>query len=331
VSAAKKSTASVSAIASPALARSEQSARLGEHLLEQIGHTPLLRIERLAAQFAPAIQILAKAEWFNPGGSVKDRAAYSMIREGERKDELRPGKIILDATSGNTGIAYAMVGAARGYKVKLCLPSSASPERIKILQAYGVELVMTPGDEGTDGAIRRVREIYKAQPEKYFYPDQYSNPANPAAHYHGTAAEVWEQTRGEITHFVAGLGTSGTFVGTTRRLKELNPKIRCISMQPASGFHGLEGLKHMATAIVPKIYDAELADEDLAVETEAAQQMVKRLAREEGILAGVSSGGALCACLDVAKRVRPGDRAVIVTVFPDSGEKYLSERFWSED
>jgi cysteine synthase B len=331
VSAAKKSTASVSAIASPALARSEQSARLGEHLLEQIGHTPLLRIERLAAQFAPAIQILAKAEWFNPGGSVKDRAAYSMIREGERKDELRPGKIILDATSGNTGIAYAMVGAARGYKVKLCLPSSASPERIKILQAYGVELVMTPGDEGTDGAIRRVREIYKAEPEKYFYPDQYSNPANPAAHYHGTAAEVWEQTRGEITHFVAGLGTSGTFVGTTRRLKELNPKIRCISMQPASGFHGLEGLKHMATAIVPKIYDAELADEDLAVETEAAQQMVKRLAREEGILAGVSSGGALCACLDVAKRVRPGDRAVIVTVFPDSGEKYLSERFWSED
>ena len=331
MSAAKKSTASVSAIASPALARSEQSARLGEHLLEQIGHTPLLRIERLAAQFAPAIQILAKAEWFNPGGSVKDRAAYSMIREGERKDELRPGKIILDATSGNTGIAYAMVGAARGYKVKLCLPSSASPERIKILQAYGVELVMTPGDEGTDGAIRRVREIYKAEPEKYFYPDQYSNPANPAAHYHGTAAEIWEQTRGEITHFVAGLGTSGTFVGTTRRLKELNPKIRCISMQPASGFHGLEGLKHMATAIVPKIYDAELADEDLAVETEAAQQMVKRLAREEGILAGVSSGGALCACLDVAKRVRPGDRAVIVTVFPDSGEKYLSERFWSED
>lgn len=331
MSAAKKSTASVSAIASPTLARSEQSARLGEHLLEQIGHTPLLRIERLAAQFAPAIQILAKAEWFNPGGSVKDRAAYSMIREGERKDELRPGKIILDATSGNTGIAYAMVGAARGYKVKLCLPSSASPERIKILQAYGVELVMTPGDEGTDGAIRRVREIYKAEPEKYFYPDQYSNPANPAAHYHGTAAEIWEQTRGEITHFVAGLGTSGTFVGTTRRLKELNPKIRCISMQPASGFHGLEGLKHMATAIVPKIYDAALADEDLAVETEAAQQMVKRLAREEGILAGVSSGGALCACLDVAKRVRPGDRAVIVTVFPDSGEKYLSERFWSED
>jgi cysteine synthase B len=254
-----------------------------------------------------------------------------MVREGERKGDLRTGKTILDATSGNTGIAYAMVGAARGYKVKLCLPASASPERIKILQAYGVELVMTPGEEGTDGAIRRVREIYKAEPDKYFYPDQYSNPANPAAHYNGTAGEIWEQTRGEITHFVAGLGTSGTFVGTTRRLKELNPKIRCISMQPDSGFHGLEGLKHMATAIVPKIYDPELADEDLAVRTEDAQKIVKRLAREEGVLAGVSSGGALCACFDVARRLPAGESAVIVTVFPDSGEKYLSERFWNED
>jgi cysteine synthase B len=324
VSVAKKSAAL-------SQSRVDTGARIGEHLLEQIGHTPLLRIDRLAAQFAPAIQILAKAEWFNPGGSVKDRAAYSMIREGERKGDLRAGKIILDATSGNTGIAYAMVGAARGYKVKLCLPSSASPERIKILQAYGVELVMTPGDEGTDGAIRRVREIYKAEPDKYFYPDQYSNAANPVAHYNGTAAEIWEQTRGEITHFVAGLGTSGTFVGTTRRLKEFNPKIRCISMQPDSGFHGLEGLKHMATAIVPKIYDPELADEDLAVRTEDAQKMVKRMAREEGILAGVSSGGALCACFDVARRLPAGQRAVIVTVFPDSGEKYLSERFWTED
>ena len=309
----------------------QETARLGEHLLDQVGHTPLLRIERLAAEFAPAVQILAKAEWFNPGGSVKDRAAYSMIREGERKGDLRPGKIILDATSGNTGIAYAMVGAARGYKVRLCLPSSASPERIKILQAYGVDLVMTPGEEGTDGAIRRVREIFKAEPEKYYYPDQYSNAANPAAHYNGTAPEIWEQTRGEITHFVAGLGTSGTFMGTTRRLKEFNPRIRCISMQPDSGFHGLEGLKHMATAIVPKIYDSTLADEDLAVQTEDAQRMVKRLAREEGILGGVSSGAALCACFDVARRLSPGQRAVIVTIFPDSGEKYLSERFWSEE
>ncbi len=327
VSNAKNSTASASASA----AHSETGARLGERLLDQVGHTPLLRIERVGAEFAPAVQVLAKAEWFNPGGSVKDRAAYSMIRDGERNGNLHPGKIILDATSGNTGIAYAMLGAARGYKVKLCLPSSASPERIKILQAYGVELVMTPGNEGTDGAIRRVRDIYKSEPEKYFYPDQYSNAANPDAHYKSTAPEIWEQTRGEITHFVAGLGTSGTFIGTSRRLKELNPKIRCISMQPDSGFHGLEGLKHMATAIVPKIYDSKLADEDLAVRTEDAQRMVKRLAREEGILAGVSSGGALCACFDVARRLLPGERAVIVTIFPDSGEKYLSERFWSED
>jgi S-sulfo-L-cysteine synthase (O-acetyl-L-serine-dependent) len=261
---------------------------------------------------------------------VKDRAAYSMIREGERSGDLRPGKVIIDATSGNTGIAYAMIGAALGYRVKLCLLSSASPERKQILQAYGVEIVYTPGDEGTDGAIRRVREIYEADREKYFYPDQYGNSANPAAHYFTTAPEIWEQTRGQITHFVAGLGTSGTFVGTTRRLKELNPKIRCISMQPDSGFHGLEGLKHMATAIVPPIYDASLADESTETRTEDAQQMARRLAREEGVLVGVSAGAALCACLTVAERLPRGERAVIVTVFPDSGEKYLSERFWSE-
>ncbi|MGA8221856.1 MAG: cysteine synthase family protein [Candidatus Acidiferrales bacterium] len=307
-----------------------ERAKLGEHLTERIGNTPLLRLERIAAQF-PNVEIFAKAEWFNPGGSVKDRAAYSMIRAGERSGDLRPGKVILDATSGNTGIAYAMIGAALGYRVKLCLPSSASPERKHILAAYGVELVITPGDEGTDGAIRRVREIYAAEPEKYFYPDQYSNPANPAAHYATTAPEIWAQTRGEITHFVAGLGTSGTFVGTTRRLKELNPQIRCISFQPDSGFHGLEGLKHMATAIVPKIYDPKLADEDLAIRTEEAQGIARRLAREEGILAGVSSGAALCACFDVARQLPRGERAVMVTVFPDSGEKYLSERFWNEE
>jgi len=304
--------------------------RLGQNLLERIGNTPLLRLERIGADF-PNAQFYAKAEWFNPGGSVKDRAAYSMVREGERTGALRPGKMILDATSGNTGIAYAMIGAALGYKVKLCLPSSASPERKQILAAYGVEIVFTPGDEGTDGAIRRVRQIYEAEPAKYFYPDQYNNPANPAAHYVTTAPEIWEQTRGKITHFVAGLGTSGTFVGTTRRLKELNPAIRCISMQPDSGFHGLEGLKHMATAIVPSIYDSKLADEDMAVRTEDAHRMVKRLAREEGILAGVSSGGALWACLEVARSLPSGQRAVIVTVFPDSGEKYLSEKFWSEE
>lgn len=304
--------------------------KLGQRLVERIGNTPLLRLERASAEF-PNIQIFAKAEWFNPGGSVKDRAAYSMIREGERHGDLRPGKIILDATSGNTGIAYAMIGAALGYKVKLCLPNSASPERKHILKAYGVDIVYTPGDEGTDGAIRRVREIYKADPEKYFYPDQYGNPANPAAHYTGTGPEIWLQTEGKITHFVAGLGTSGTFVGTTHRLKELNPRIRCISMQPDSSFHGLEGLKHMATALVPSIYDPSLADEDLAVVTEDAQAMAKRLAREEGILVGVSAGAALCACLDVARRLPRGEHAVIVTVFPDSGEKYLSDQFWSEE
>jgi cysteine synthase B len=304
-------------------------APLGQRLLERIGNTPLIRLARTGAEF-PNVTICAKAEWFNPGGSVKDRAAYSMIREGERRGALRSGKVILDATSGNTGIAYAMIGAALGYRVKLCLPNSASPERKQILQAYGVEIVYTPGDEGTDGAIRRVREIYEADREKYFYPDQYGNSANPAAHYSTTAPEIWEQTGGRITHFVAGLGTSGTFVGTTRRLKELNPRIRCISMQPDSGFHGLEGLKHMATAIVPPIYDASLADENMEVRTEDAQQTAKRLAREEGILVGVSAGGALWACLYIAKRLPKNENAVIVTIFPDSGEKYLSERFWSE-
>jgi len=303
---------------------------IGERLLERVGNTPLVRLERVGAEF-PHVQICAKAEWFNPGGSVKDRAALSMIRDGERTGKLKPGKIILDATSGNTGIAYGMIGAALGYGVKLCLPASASQERKATLKAYGVELVITSGDEGSDGAIRRVREIYEKEPEKYFYPDQYSNPANPGAHYRTTASEIWEQTHGEVTHFVAGLGTSGTFVGTTRRLKELNPKIRCISMQPDSGFHGLEGLKHMATSIVPKIYDASLADEDMAATTEDAYCVAKRLAREEGILVGVSAGAAVWACLEVAKRVPRGERAVIVTILPDSGEKYLSERFWSEE
>ncbi|HKV04464.1 MAG TPA: cysteine synthase family protein [Candidatus Acidoferrales bacterium] len=313
----------------PTPAQSGAGSSVGQRLLDRIGNTPLIRIERAGAEF-PHVHFCAKAEWFNPGGSVKDRAAYSMIREGERRGALRPGKVILDATSGNTGIAYAMIGAALGYRVKLCLPSSASPERKQILQAYGVEIVSTPGGEGTDGAIRRVREIYETDREQYFYPDQYGNPANPAAHYSTTAPEIWEQTRGQITHFVAGLGTSGTFVGTTRRLKELNPRIRCISFQPDSSFHGLEGLKHMATAIVPPIYDPGLADENVEVLTEDAQRMSKRLAREEGLLVGVSAGGALWACLDVARRLPRNERAVIVTVFPDSGEKYLSERFWSE-
>jgi cysteine synthase B len=306
------------------------SRRLGEHLLDRIGNTPLLALERVSAEF-PNVQILGKAEWFNPGGSVKDRAAYAMIRDGERRGALRPGKIILDATSGNTGIAYAMIGAALGYRVKLCLPDSASPERKHILNAYGVDIVYTPGDEATDGAIRRVREIYQADPERYFYPDQYGNPANPAVHYATTGPEIWEQTRGEITHFLAGLGTSGTFVGVTRKLRELNPQVRCISMQPDSGFHGLEGLKYMPTAIVPPIYDPTLADENVEVQTEHAQAMVKRMAREEGLLVGVSAGGAVWAAVNVARSLPRDQRAVIVVILPDSGEKYLSDKFWSEE
>lgn len=308
----------------------ETQPRTGHRLLDRIGNTPLLKIERVTAEF-PNVDFYAKAEWFNPGGSVKDRAAYSMVRDGERTGRLRPGKIILDATSGNTGIALGMIGAALGYRVNLCLPTSASPERKAILQAYGVDVVFTPGEQGTDGAIRRVREIYDADPGKYFYVDQYGNPANPAAHYSTTAPEIWEQTGGRITHFVAGLGTSGTFVGVTRRLRQFNPRIRCISVQPDSGFHGLEGLKHMPTAIVPAIYDENLADENLEVRTEDAQQITKRLAREEGLLVGVSSGAALYACMEIARRLSRGERAVIVTVFPDSGEKYLTDRFWSEE
>ncbi len=307
-----------------------QHAAARENLLDCIGNTPLLRLERVGREF-PWVEIYGKAEWFNPGGSVKDRAALRMILEGERSGELRPGKTILDATSGNTGIAYAMIGAARGYGVKLCLPASASEERKKTLRAYGAELVITPGDEGSDGAIRRVREVFAAEPGKYFYPDQYSNPANVEAHMFTTAPEIWEQTRGRVTHFVAGLGTSGTFVGTARRLKQYSAQIRAISVQPDSAFHGLEGMKHMASAIVPRIYDSALADEDLTVRTEDAYAMVRRLAREEGLLVGISSGAVICGCLEVARQLARGERAVIVTVFPDSGDKYLSERFWDED
>jgi len=302
----------------------------GVSLLDRIGNTPLLRLERVGAEY-PAVEFYAKAEWFNPGGSVKDRAALNMIREGELSGELRPEKTILDSTSGNTGIAYAMIAAAKGYRVKLCLPASATIERKRILTAYGAELVLTPADAGSDGAIRRARQIYAEDPARYFYPDQYSNPANWRAHYQTTAVEIWEQTRGRLTHFVAGLGTSGTFVGTTRRLKELNPAVRCISLQPDSAFHGLEGWKHMASAMVPKIYDASLADDDLAVRTEDAYRLAKRLAREEGLLASPSAAAALAGCFQVAKSLPRGQRAVIVTVFPDSGEKYLSERFWEEE
>ncbi len=317
----------------PRFAISEQidrpKAPSGVRLFDLIGNTPLMGLPSFSRNFGNA-EFYAKAEWFNPGGSVKDRAALAMIRDGERSGALHAGKTILDATSGNTGIALAMIGASLGYRVKLCVPSSASAERLRTIRVLGAELVLTPGDEGSDGAIRRAREIFEEDPAKYFYADQYSNPANPRAHYETTAMEIWRQTRGRVTHFVAGLGTSGTFMGVARRLKELKPAIRAISVQPDESFHGLEGLKHMASAIVPAIYDASLADENIEVRTEDAFKIVRKLAREEGILAGVSSGAALCACLRVAERLRRDENAVIVTVFPDSGDRYLSERFWHE-
>jgi len=303
---------------------------VGQAVLDRIGNTPLLRLERVGSEF-PNIQFFAKAEWFNPGGSVKDRPALGMIRAGLASGELVPGKTIVDATSGNTGIAYAMIGAALGYAVKLFLPHSASHERKRILTAYGAELVMTPGDEGTDGAIRRVRELVASNPDAYFYPDQYSNPANWQAHYRTTANEIWEQTRGKITHFVAALGTSGTFVGTTRRLRELNPAIRFVSLQPDGPWNGLEGWKHMPTALRPTIYDYSLADENLEVSTEQAYRLVKRLAREEGLLVSPSAAAALLGCFTVAKALPAGEEANIVTIFADSASKYLSERFWDED
>lgn len=316
--------------ASTKVKQSAPHAVVGQSVLKCIGNTPLLRLERVGSEF-PNIQFSAKAEWFNPGGSVKDRAALNMIRAGLASGKLAPGKTIVDATSGNTGIAYAMIGAALGYPVKLFLPHSASHERKRILTAYGAELVMTPGDEGTDGAIRRVRESVAENPDAYFYPDQYSNPANWQAHYRGTANEIWEQTRGEITHFVAALGTSGTFVGTTRRLKELNPAIRCISLQPDGPWNGLEGWKHMPTALRPDIYDDTLADENLEVSTEQSYRLLKRLAREEGLLVSPSAAAALLGCFAVAKTIPAGQSANIVTVFADSASKYLSERFWDED
>jgi S-sulfo-L-cysteine synthase (O-acetyl-L-serine-dependent) len=307
-----------------------QADRVGEAMLDRIGNTPLLRLDKIGKQF-PNIEFCAKAEWFNPGGSVKDRPALSMIQAGLASGALRPDKTIIDATSGNTGIAYAMIGAALGFPVKLCLPGSASHERKRILAAFGAELVITPGDEATDGAIRRVHKIVEADPDKYFYPDQYSNPANWQAHYRTTANEIWEQTSGRITHFVAGLGTSGTFVGTTRRLKELNPAIRCVSLQPDASFHGLEGWKHMATAMRPPIYDDTLADENRPVSTEGAYNLVKCVAREEGMLISPSAGAALLGCFQVANDIPRDQSAVIVTIFADSAAKYLNERFWDEE
>jgi cysteine synthase B len=302
----------------------DRGPKRGATVIDLIGNTPLLRLKKFEGGLRN-VELYGKAEWFNPGGSVKDRPAANMVKEGLKSGALRPGKILLDATSGNTGIAYAMLGASMGFPVKLCVPSNVTVERKRLLQAYGAEMIFTDPMDGSDGAIREARKQVAADPERYFYPDQYNNDANWGAHYATTGPEILAQTEGRITHFVAGLGTSGTFMGTGRRLREVNPAIKLLSFQPDSPLHGLEGLKHMETAIVPGIYDPALADEDMRVSTEDAYTMVRRLAREEGLLVGISGGAALAAALTVARDVRD---AVIVTIFPDSADKYMSERFW---
>ena len=311
-------TSRVSGLAEPVVSGS---------VADLIGNTPLIRLARFARDVPDKVEFYAKAEWLNPGGSVKDRPAIRMVVEGERSGQLRPGKTILDATSGNTGIAYAMIGAARGYPVKLCLPENVTPERKRILRAYGTELVFTDPLEGSDGAIRTVRRMYEADPERYFYPDQYNNPANWWAHYDTTGPELVAQTGGRITHFIAGLGTSGTFMGTGRFLRERVAGVQLISVQPDAALHGLEGLKHMESAIVPGIYDEKFADVDLHIGTEDAYECTRRLAVEEGLLVGISSGAALAGALQAVRNL---DEGVIVMIFCDGGEKYLSERFWEE-
>jgi S-sulfo-L-cysteine synthase (O-acetyl-L-serine-dependent) len=300
-------------------------------VLDQIGNTPLLSLSRISAPF-PGVEILVKAEFLNPGGSVKDRAALSMILDGERRGVLRPGRVILDSTSGNTGIAYAMIGAAKGYRLKICIPRKASLERRQTLLAYGAELVLTDPGSGSDGAIARCREIYSENPSLYFYPDQYNNPANWRAHFDTTGLEIRRQTYGQVTQFVAVLGTSGTFTGVARRLKQDLPLVECISVQPSSGFHGIEGAKNMdAARFRPGIYDSGLADRNLYLETEEAYRMTRRLAREEGLLVGVSAGANVAAAVRVAGELAAaGRRAVIVTILCDGGEKYLSEGFWND-
>jgi len=300
--------------------------------MERIGNTPLLRLDAVTRDL-PGVTLLGKAEWYNPGGSVKDRAAANIVADAQRRGLLRPGKILLDATSGNTGIAYAMLGSAEGFPVTLCMPENVSRERKQILQGYGANIIYTDPADGSDGAIRMARQLAAEHPETYFYADQYSNDANWKAHYCMTANEIWQQTQGRITHFVSMLGTSGTFVGTTRRLKELNPAVECISLQPDSSFHGIEGAKHMASAIVPKIYDPTIADRNLEIATEQAYAMARRLSRTAGLLVGISAAAAVVGCLKIAREVslKRDEEAVIVTILCDSGDKYLSERFWSEE
>ena len=308
--------------------RPARHAPSGTALESLIGNTPLLALRRITGPLPPGVQVLGKAEWANPGGSVKDRPALSIIRRAEERGDLRPGVTLLDSTSGNMGIAYAMLGAARGHRVKLVIPANASPERLATLRALGVDLTLSDPAEGTDGAIRLVREIYAEDPGAYFFADQYNNPDNWRAHFETTGPEVWDQTRGRVTHFVAGLGTSGTLVGAGRRLRRYQPSVRLIAVQPDAAFHGLEGLKHMDTAIVPGIYDPALPDEIVRVRTEEAHAMCRRLAREEGVLAGVSAGAALVAALRVAETL---DEGVVVAMLPDGASKYLSEPFWAAE
>lgn len=300
----------------------------GADLESLIGNTPLIRLRRVTRSLPPSVQVCVKAEWFNPGGSVKDRPAWNMIRVAEQDGRLTHDKIIIDATSGNTGIAYAMIGAARGYRVQLCLPANANPERKRMLRAFGAELILTDPREQTDGAIRRVQQIVEAEPERYFYPDQYNNPANWQAHYHGTGVEIWEQTQGQVTHFVAGMGTTGTLMGTGRRLKEYNPNVRLIAVQPDGPFHGLEGLKHLRTALVPSIYDPTVPDEQMEVSTESAHAMARLLAREEGLFVGISAAGAIWCALQVAEHLSSG---VVVALAPDGGSRYITDPLWEEE
>jgi len=313
----------------PTFSASTGEARLGRTLEDMIGNTPLVEFQRVTAHLPESVRIFAKAEWTNPGGSVKDRAALNIINVAQREGKLAPGIVLVDSTSGNTGIAYAMIGAARGIGVKLFLPENVSQERIAILRAYGVELVFTDPLEGSDGAIRAVRDLVARHPADYFYANQYNNPANSDAHYQTTGAEIWEQTGGTVTHFVAGLGTSGTLMGTGRRLKEHNPDIQVISLQPDSPFNGLEGLKHMPTAIRPGIFDAQFADRNLEIGTEETYEMNRRLAREEGLLVGISSATAMVGALRIAEEAAERDEtATIVTLFPDNASKYLSSAPW---
>ncbi|GIV04815.1 MAG: cysteine synthase [Fimbriimonadales bacterium] len=307
-------------------------------IVDLIGYTPLIRLRRVTRHLPEGIEIYGKAEWFNPGGSVKDRPAWNIVRTAIERGELHSGKRLLDATSGNTGIAFAMIGAALGFGVTLCMPANVSPERKRILQAYGAEVILTDPLESSDGAIRKARQLYAENPDRYYYADQYNNPANWQAHYETTGVEIWQQTEGRITHFVAGLGTTGTFVGVGRRLREYNPNIQLISLQPDSPFHGLEGLKHLETAIVPGIYDPTLADANLEISTEDAYRMARRLAREEGLLVGVSAAAAVVGALRVAEQILQQaeadgvePHAVIVTILCDSADKYLSERFWEDE